>query len=378
MKILFVLTYYRPHWTGLTQYAARLAEALAARGNRVSVLCSQHDRQLPLKEELAGVQVTRLPYLFRFLRSVIMPGFPWELWRQIKENQVVVVYLPLQEVVLVALLTKILGKRLYLVHNGDLVLPESGGWLARLVEKIYFFSTALAIGLSRAVIIQSVDYAQNSPLLSAFRKKWRVVLPLYEVPKVSAKEVVDFKKKHRLEKKILIGFSGRWVEEKGVDFLLQAIPLVKKDYPDAHFVFAGEAKISYENFFDRIKPLLQKNRQSLTLLGLLKNQKEVFVFYRALDLLVQPSRTDCFPSSQIEALLSGVPSVCTDIPGARWVIKETGMGLLAKPQDPKSLAENIVKALKQREVLRRRWPIVKSLFDYQKTVSAYVKLFGEE
>ena len=49
MKILTVLTYYHPHWTGLTANAKRIAEGLAARGHDVTVLTTRH------AEELAAV-----------------------------------------------------------------------------------------------------------------------------------------------------------------------------------------------------------------------------------------------------------------------------------------------------------------------------------
>ena len=38
MKILVTLTYYHPHWTGLTAYAKRLAVGLAARGHRLTAI----------------------------------------------------------------------------------------------------------------------------------------------------------------------------------------------------------------------------------------------------------------------------------------------------------------------------------------------------
>ena len=44
MKILTVLTYFRPHISGLTRYAERLCCALAERGHEVTVLTSQYDR----------------------------------------------------------------------------------------------------------------------------------------------------------------------------------------------------------------------------------------------------------------------------------------------------------------------------------------------
>ncbi|HUV72633.1 MAG TPA: glycosyltransferase family 4 protein [Clostridia bacterium] len=375
MKILFVLTYYRPHWTGLTQYAARLAEGLAKKGYLVEVLCSQHEKSLARQEKIKGVRVFRLPFLFRFLRSVVMPSFPLALWQRIRKNQAIVVYLPFQEVALVALVTRVLGKKLFLVHNGDLVLPQKGGWRNRLIEKIYCWLTAFSIALANAVIIQTKDYAQSSGLLSCFPQKWRIILPLYDLPAVSKAEVENFKKKNQLGGKVLIGFSGRLVEEKGVDYLLQAIPLVVEKIPEAHFVFAGECKVKYENFWQGIRPLIEKNRASLTLLGLLKSQKEVFSFYKAIDVLVQPSRTDCFPSSQIEALLSGIPSVCTDIPGASWAVSKTQMGVLVEPRNPSALAKGVLEVLKNKRKYQAQQGKVKKIFDNRKILAEYEELF---
>jgi len=49
---------------------------------------------------------------------------------------------------------------------------------------------------------------------------------------------------------------------------------------------------------------------------------------------VQPSRIDCFPSAQVEAMLLGTPVVCTNIPGARCVVRATKMGKLVEPRNP--------------------------------------------
>ncbi|MEZ5137389.1 MAG: glycosyltransferase [Acidimicrobiales bacterium] len=46
-RVLTVLTFYAPHWTGLTVFARRIAEGLAATGAEVAVLCSHHDRATP-------------------------------------------------------------------------------------------------------------------------------------------------------------------------------------------------------------------------------------------------------------------------------------------------------------------------------------------
>jgi glycogen synthase len=60
MKVLIALTYYRPHTSGLTIYAERLARALADRGHRVTVLTAHYDKSLPREEHLHGVDVVQL------------------------------------------------------------------------------------------------------------------------------------------------------------------------------------------------------------------------------------------------------------------------------------------------------------------------------
>ena len=60
MRILIALTYYRPHYSGLTIYAERQARALAARGHQVTILTSRFDPNLPKEEIRDGVEVMRL------------------------------------------------------------------------------------------------------------------------------------------------------------------------------------------------------------------------------------------------------------------------------------------------------------------------------
>jgi len=375
MKILFVLTYYRPHWTGLTQYAARLAEGLADRGHCVSALCSQHDKGLLLSEIINKVKVKRVQFLFRFSRTVIMPGFPLILFNEIKKNDIIVTYLPLQEIVFVVILAKLFRKQLFLVHNGDLVLPKDAGLMNRLLEKIYFWTSIFAIKNCEKIVVHTKDYADNSKLLSKFKDKWAVAWPPVMMPKITVSEVETFKKKKKLSHRILVGFSGRFVEEKGVDYLLEAIPLVLKKKQNVHFVFAGQYKVSYENFWEKVSEGIEKNKNHISLLGLLDDKREIFVFDRAIDIFVQPSRTDCFPLGQVEAMLSGAPSVCTDIPGARWVVKQSGMGVLVEPRNPQALAEGILKIIEKKEKYKKNIGKVRKLFNYEETIDKFERIF---
>ena len=94
MRILVVLTYYRPHISGLTIYAERLARAWARRGHQVTVLTSQYLPELPREEMMDGVRIVRAPVLFRLSKGVIMPTFGALASKLVMENDVIQLHLP--------------------------------------------------------------------------------------------------------------------------------------------------------------------------------------------------------------------------------------------------------------------------------------------
>jgi len=94
MKILTVLTYYRPHTSGLTIYAERLAKAFARRGHQVTVFTSQFDKSTPRDEVRDGVRIRRSAVAFRISKGVIMPWFGAQVTGLVWEHDVVHLHLP--------------------------------------------------------------------------------------------------------------------------------------------------------------------------------------------------------------------------------------------------------------------------------------------
>jgi len=220
--------------------------------------------------------------------------------------------------------------------------------------------------MSHILSTDTVDYAAHSRLMKYFLYKFQPFVPPVEFSKREPhegfrKKLSDIKKEH-----VLIGFAGRFVEEKGFDILFKAITLVIREIPQARFIFAGQKKMSYEAFFDTIKPLIDKNKEYIIFLGLLE-ESELVEFYRNLEVFVVSSRSDCFPVTQIEAAVSGIPLVTTDIPGARMLVKETGFGEIVKPEDPRSLAEGILKVIKNRDRYMKYSVRVGTFLDKYKT-----------
>jgi glycosyltransferase involved in cell wall biosynthesis len=374
MKILVALTYYHPYWTGLTKHAVLLSEELVNNKFDVSVLCTRHKKNLKSSEIVNGVKVFRSSIVFGLSRTQISLKIFIDLICHIKRANVIVVYLPYAEALYACMVARILNKKIFLVHNGDLLLPR--GVFNVLVDSLYTQITRCAIRMSNKIIIHTKDYAKSSRVLSGFENKWVEILPLNDYLQVRRIDVTKFKRKHKFENKILIGFSGRFVEEKGVEYLLKAIPLVVNILPNVHFVFAGDYKVPYEDYWEKVSKLVEENSKAITLLGLIENQKELASFYSSLKVLVLPSRKDCFPYSQIEAMMYGIPVVCTNIPGARWMVKKTGMGVLVLKENPKQIAKGILEVLRNHSKYSKHKKEVYKIINNRKTVQKYIQLIS--
>jgi glycosyltransferase involved in cell wall biosynthesis/SAM-dependent methyltransferase len=372
VKILSILTFYYPHWTGLTTYARRIAEGLAARGHEVTVLTTRHSPELARDELLNGVRVVRLRPVARFSRGMIAPAFPYAAARLIAQHDAVQIHTPLPEALLVALLCRALGRPLVMTHHGDVVMPA--GWSNQALQHIAFVILLAAGKLADAVTSYSRDYTEHSPLLRRLRDKVACIYPPVEIPEPDRAAALRWRAGLGLQDKLLIGFAGRWVEEKGFDYLLQALPLIRQVYPEAHLIYAGERQVVYENFYARCLPLIEKEREHLTFLGLLRDPQQMANFYGMCDLFALPSRSDMMALVQVEAMLCGTPVVATDIPGARVVVRETGFGRLARPHDPQSLAEAVIETLRHREWYRPTRQAVRRIFCTEKTLNAYEAL----
>jgi glycosyltransferase involved in cell wall biosynthesis len=368
VNILVTLTYYHPHWTGLTVIARHLAEGLAARGHTVTVLTSQHERGLPKREEINGVQVVRVPSAGRVSRTAVMPSFPVALARLTARNEVVHLHTPMPEAVLVVAQARLLGRPTVITHQGDVVMPA--GVVNGVIQHAMDASIGLAMRLADRVVVHTADYARHSQFLAPLAGRIDGIYPPVILPAPRPAAVRAWREQLGLADKRLVGFAGRFVEEKGFDFLLQAVPLVRSRLPDVHFVFAGDTDIAYERFFDRCHALFAEHGGAVTRLGLLRDQ-QMADFYAMCDLFVLPSRSDSFAMVQVEAALCGTPLVSTDIPGAREVVRVTGAGRLVRPGDPAALADGIVEILRDPAPYRPSQQAVRAVFDPERSVSQY-------
>lgn len=347
MHILTALTYYRPHYSGLTIYTERVARGLASRGHRVTVLTSRFDPQLPAVERLDGVQVIRPRVWFRLSKGVIMPGMFYWAWKLARQADVIHLHVPQLDAALIALLGRLMGKPVVLTYHCDLRLPA--GLVHRLANWASDRANALTARLSNAIVTNTRDYAEHSPHLRPFLQKLQAIYPPVQVAEADAAQRLAFRRKYALQDgERLIGMVSRLATEKGVEHLAYALPQVLERFPTARVLFVGPYQnvVGEEQYAQKLAPLLERLGAHWTFLGVISDE-ELGAFYRECEVLVLPSlnSTESFGMVQVEAMSCGKPVIATDLPGVRIPVTRTGMGKLVPPADSQALAQALMDVL---------------------------------
>jgi glycosyltransferase involved in cell wall biosynthesis len=350
-----------------------MAEGLASRGHQVTVVTSQHSPDLPREEDHCGVRIVRVPAVARLSRGQVMPAFPAVVNRLAREHDVVQVHTPMLETWLVGILAHRHRNKMVMTHHGDLVMP-AGLWNG-VVQRTVGYLLDRGADVADVITIHSQDYADHSPYLNPHAHKVTAIYPPVEIPEPDPVGVAKWRAELGLTDRKLVGFAGRFVEEKGFDYLLKAIPWVVEEMPEVMFAYAGEHRVAYEDFYGQWRRLIDANAEHLLMLGLITDRQRLADYYAMCDVFALPSRTDCFPSVQIEALLCGTPLVTTDIPGAREVVQLTGMGLLVEPRNERAIAEGLLTVLRDPEAYTKSRLEIRAVFDTEQTVGQYERLF---
>ena len=381
MKILTVLTYYRPHTSGLTIYAERLAKAFVKRGHEVTVMTTQYDPDLPREEMMDGVRVIRVPVAFRVSKGVIAPTFGLVATKLVFEHDVVQLHLPQFDAPGVAFRARLFGKPSVLTYHCDLNLPT--GFFNKIVNSVVHFQNNMAGILANRIVTYTQDYADHSPYLSRYQKKLRTFLPPVELPNPGDNAISAFAKEHKIsERNPVIGMATRFAAEKGVGILLDAMPQILEKYPNAQVLFAGQYEdvFSEQEYADRLMPRIKEYEKSenWTFLGIL-NPTEMAAFYPALDALVVPSlnATEAFGLVQSEAMLNNVPCVASALPGVRQPVLMHDMGEVAAIGSSDELADGLLKIFADKEKYRCDTAALAQTYNPDSVAIEYEKMFAE-
>lgn len=142
----------------------------------------------------------------------------------------------------------------------------------------------------------------------------------------------------------LLLFLGRVSQEKSILQLFEALPLIIEKVADVHLAIVGSGPQE-----DEIRKCAQPYGTSVTVWGESTGTERLGWFARA-DVFVNPSVTENFCTTNMEALASRTPVVAAAAGGNIEQIIPGHNGFLAEPGNSTDLATQVIKLLESRDL----------------------------
>jgi colanic acid/amylovoran biosynthesis glycosyltransferase len=182
------------------------------------------------------------------------------------------------------------------------------------------------------------------------------------------------------DKFFILGLMSWFVEKKGIDYLLKAMLMLKKEgYNEIKLMIAGDGPLK-----ERYSTFVQKNNlnDSVELIGKFKGEQKRD-FYNSIDAFILPSITlkndqDGIPVVLMEAISYGLPIISTNISGIPEICINNFNGILIKEKDVNAIKQSIL-ILKNTE-LRKKYALnslkVSREYDIDENSVSKIKALG--
>lgn len=204
----------------------------------------------------------------------------------------------------------IFKRKIYLTVHGRLEIGLSG-----FIENI-FDRTIFRKFLSKANKIISVSNSLRTRLINFGLKRDKIITIYNGIDENFFSNTIIkpyLRDKFNITKneKIVL-FIGRLEKQKGVKFLLQAIPKVIRNIPDVKFVIRDQGYLKPELIILSKKLNIEKH---IYFSNFVTHRKDMPYIYMDTDIFYLPSVHEGFPITIVEALASGLPIVASRIEG---------------------------------------------------------------
>ncbi len=133
------------------------------------------------------------------------------------------------------------------------------------------------------------------------------------------------------EDEVVVAFVSRLVWEKGLDMYAEVIERLERHDVPHRSLIVGDGPAREE---------LEARLPNTTFTGFLRGEA-LSQAYASADVFLFPSDTETFGKVTLEAMASGLPTVCADAAGSRDLVEERTTGFLCPPDDPAAFTDRV-------------------------------------
>jgi glycosyltransferase involved in cell wall biosynthesis len=241
-------------------------------------------------------------------------------------------FLNSQALLLPVLTTKLLGKRIIFALAAS--IAKSDKVHSDALNKVLIYSEAFNNKLADKIVVYSPHIVRQ---WSLEKYKNKIV--------VAHEHYLDFDKfkvsTPPNNRNNVIGYVGRFSEEKGILNFARSIPIVIKERNELNFLIAGDGQLRIILERD-----LNENHLNarVKLSGWIAHDELPRIF-NELKLIVLPSYTEGLPNIMLEAMACGTPVLATSVGAIPDFIEDGSTGFIMENNSPECIANNILRAL---------------------------------
>lgn len=298
-------------------------------------------------------------------------GIIWWLRDIIKNEHIDVVHSHTYSTFIYSVLASRLVGRVKLVYteHGRLY-PERSSWKRSLLNPLLAFGVSHVVSISNSTA-KAMNKYDKFPL-----KNIKVIHNGITLPDTIQNVDIGAKKRSLglTESCRVVGAASRLEDIKNIPMMLRAFQRVSKQIPEAYLLVAGTGSKSDEliaygqelGVSDKVK-----------FIGLRNDLWEIF---QIMDVYVLSSFTEGISITLLEAMISGVPAVVTDVGGNPEVVADGVTGFLVPLNDDVAMSKSIVTLLNNKEMALRyssnAIERVKRCFSFDAMMRSYENLYN--
>ena len=278
------------------------------------------------------------------------------LWRLFRQERFTVVHVHTPVAAIAARLAAAAARTPVVIYTAHGFYFHEG--MAAPVRLLHIASEWLLARLTTLLLTQSAEDAQLARRLQ-FKRGDRIhaigngVAPRCFRPATAERRLTARSHFGLDPEAVVIGVVARLVAEKGYLELFDAFGAIAAEQPHLQLLICGSRLASdHAGSIDaQLNALIDRFPEQVVHAG---HVDRVDLAYDAMDLFCLPSWREGMPRTIIEAMMSGVPVVATDIRGSREEVEAGVTGLLVPVRNPAALAKAL-QSLTGDVNLRRRF-----------------------